>query len=108
MIHFIIFIVARVGLCVCFYQAGRINAIYKMQTISIELICIMHHNILNWLYDEAKGLSLTDGQIKNIGEFVTLSAMNRIDDVPDISKVNDTFKQCEQHMKERLEKPAND
>lgn len=102
-INIIIWVLCQIGICVCWYQLGRNNAIYKMQVISLELIDELANSMLKYVVC-SDGLNLSDEQSDMIQKSICKNTVNTMNKVPNIKEVNKLFKFYHDYRKEEIRK----
>jgi hypothetical protein len=87
---------------ICIYNLGKIDAIYKMQVISLYIIDNMADNFLNDI-KESPNLNMTDDQYGLIHAYMYHEVFNSMDSIPMINAVNSTFKTVKKEEKQLWE-----
>ena len=102
-INIIIWAMGQIAICVCWYQLGRNNGIYKMQIISLELIGDLAKSMLKYIVC-SDGLNLSDEQSDMIQKCIAKNTIESMDKVPSIKEVNKLFKFYHDYRKEEVGK----
>ena len=99
----IIWVACQIGICICWYQLGKNNGVYKMQIISLELIDDLANSMLKYVVC-SEGLNLSDEQSDMIQKSICKNTVETMDEVPSIKEVNKLFKFYHDYRKEEIGK----
>lgn len=104
-INIIIWIACQIGICICWYQLGKNNGVYKMQIISLSIIGDLGRSMVKYVIN-SDGLDLSDEQSKMIQNSIYDNTVIAMDNIPDVRDVNKIFKNYQNQEKEE-EKEEN-
>ena len=99
-INIIIWVACQIGICICWYQIGRNNGVYKMLIISLNIIGDLGKSMVKYVIC-SDGLDLSDEQSKMIQNSIYDNTVIAMDSIPDdVRDVNKIFKSYQNREKE--------